>query len=73
MTDRRMITDRFLKSLRPAPRGQRIEVFDARVPGFGIRVSDSKDGDPARRGKAGRITLAAHRIARRVLRFEPRL
>ena len=57
MTDRRMITDRFLKSLRPAPRGQRIEVFDARVPGFGIRVSDSKDGDPARRGKAGRITF----------------
>ena len=37
MTDRRMITDRFLRSLRPAPRGQRIEVFDTRVPGFGIR------------------------------------
>jgi hypothetical protein len=44
-----MITDRFLRSLRPAPRGERIEVFDTRVPGFGIRVSDSKDADPARR------------------------
>ena len=53
MTDRRMITDRYLASLRPAPRGQRIEVFDTRVPGFGIRISDSKDADPARRGKAG--------------------
>ena len=57
MNDHRMITDRFLRSLRPAPRGQRIEVFDTRVPGFGIRVSDSKDSDPARRGKAGRITF----------------
>lgn len=57
MTDRRMITDRFLRSLRPAPRGERIEAFDTRVPGFGIRVSDSKDADPARRGKAGRITF----------------
>ena len=53
MTDRRMFTDRYLASLRPAPRGQRIEVFDTRVPGFGIRISDSKDADPARRGKAG--------------------
>ena len=59
MTDRRMFTDRFLRSLRPAPRGQRIEVFDARVPGFGIRVSDSdsKSADPARRRKAGRVTF----------------
>jgi hypothetical protein len=57
MADRRMITDRFLRSLRPAPRGERIEVFDTRVPGFGIRISDSKDADPARRGKAGRITF----------------
>ena len=55
-----MITDRFLKSLRPAPRGQRVEVFDARVPGFGIRISDSKDADPARRGKAGRITFVLY-------------
>jgi len=57
MADHRLITDRFLRSLRPAPRGQRVEVFDARVPGFGIRISDTKDSDPARRGKAGRISF----------------
>ena len=57
MADRRLITDRFLKSLPPAPRGQRVEVFDARLPGFGIRVSDTKDADPARRGKAGTISF----------------
>ena len=32
-------------------------MFDARLPGFGIRISDTKDADPARRGKAGRITF----------------
>ena len=57
MADRKLITDRFLKSLPPAPRGQRVEVFDARVPGFGIRISDTKDADPARRGKAGKISF----------------
>ena len=57
MADRKLITDRFLKSLPPAPRGQRVEVFDARVPGFGIRISDTKDVDPARRGKAGKISF----------------
>ena len=57
MADHRLLTDRFLSSLPPAPRGQRVEVFDARVPGFGIRISDTKDADPARRGKAGRITF----------------
>ena len=54
---RRLLTDRFLRSLPPAPRGQRVEVFDARLPGFGIRISDAKDADPARRGKAGKITF----------------
>jgi integrase len=54
---RRLLTDRFLRSLPPAPRGQRDEVFDARLPGFGIRISDAKDADPARRGKAGKITF----------------
>ena len=56
MTDRRMITDRLLRSLRPAPRGQRIEVFDTRVPGYGVVVPlllHSVDGDsmPALRTK----------------------
>jgi integrase len=57
MADRKLITDRYLRALPPAPRGQRIEVFDTRVPGFGIRISDTVDADPARRGKAGRITF----------------
>jgi integrase len=55
MADRRLITDRYLKSLPPARRGQRDEVWDSRVPGFGIRVTDAKDADPARRGKAAKI------------------
>ena len=53
MADHRLITDRYLRALPPAPNGQRVEVFDSRVPGFGIRISDTKDADPARRGKAG--------------------
>ena len=57
MADRRLLTDRFLRSLPPAPRGQRVEVFDARLPGFGIRVTDAVDADPSRRGKAGRISF----------------
>jgi hypothetical protein len=60
MADKRVLTDRFLRSLRPAPRGQRVEVYDARLSGFGIRVSDTKDEDPARRGKAGRITFVLY-------------
>jgi len=55
--NRRLLTDRFLRSLPPAPRGPRVEVFDARLPCFGIRISDAKDADPARRGKAGKITF----------------
>ena len=57
MADRKLITDRFLQiaatgTARPARRS-----FDARVPGFGIRISDTKDVDPARRGKAGKISF----------------
>jgi integrase len=57
MADRKLITDRLLKSLPPAPRGQRVELFDSRVPGFGIRVGDIVDADPSRRGKAGKISF----------------
>jgi hypothetical protein len=56
-SQRRLLTDRYLRSLPPARRGHRDEVFDARLPGFGIRISDTKDADPARRGKAGKITF----------------
>ena len=57
MADHRLLTDRFLKSIPPAPRGQRVEVFDSRVPGFGIRISDTVDADPSRRSKAGRVAF----------------
>jgi integrase len=57
MADKGLLTDRFLRSLPPAPRGHRVEVFDVRLPGFGIRISDTKDADPARRGKAGKVTF----------------
>ena len=32
-------------------------MWDSRLPGFGIRITDAKDADPARRGKAGKITF----------------
>jgi integrase len=57
---KRLLTDRFLRALPPAPRGQRIEHWDARLPGFGVRVHDTKDADPMRRGKAGRITFVLY-------------
>lgn len=60
MADRRLFTDRFLRSLPPAPPGQRVEVFDARLPGFGIRVSDLKDAEPSRRGKAAKISFVLY-------------
>jgi integrase len=37
---RRQITNATLKSLRPAPIGTRVEVFDSIVPQFGIRSTD---------------------------------
>jgi integrase len=32
-------------------------MFDSRVPGFGIRINDTVDADPTRRGKAGKISF----------------
>jgi integrase len=40
MVSKRDFTDRFLKSLRPAEAGKRVIIYDAQIPGFGIRVSD---------------------------------
>jgi integrase len=37
---RKVLTDRKLQSLKPAPKGSRYQVMDALVPGFGIRVTD---------------------------------
>jgi Arm DNA-binding domain len=60
MADKKLITDRYLRARPPAPPGQRVEVFDTRVPGFGIRISNTEDTDPARRGKAGKITFVLY-------------
>jgi integrase len=37
---KRRLTDRFVRSLRPAPRGKRIEHYDTVVQCFGVRVTD---------------------------------
>ena len=61
MADKRQINGRYLRSLRPAPAGTRIEVWDTTaVPGFGIRIYDIEDTNPARRGKAGRIAFVLY-------------
>lgn len=50
---RRLLTDRTLKALKPAPAGKRLDVMDAIVPGFGVRVTDKSDD----RGKAAQCTF----------------
>ena len=35
----RTLTDRIIKSIKPAPEGTRKQVMDALVPGFGVRVT----------------------------------
>jgi hypothetical protein len=57
VADRRFLTDRFLRSLPPAKRRHRNDIWDTSIPGFGVRVYDAKDNDPARRGKAGKISF----------------
>jgi hypothetical protein len=57
MADKRQLTDRFLKSLAPAKHGTRNDIWDSVVPTFGACIYDSKDADPSRRGKAGRIAF----------------
>jgi hypothetical protein len=37
---RRRFTDRFVRTLRPAPQGRRVEYWDSLVPSFGVRVTD---------------------------------
>ena len=38
---RKTLTDRTLKSLKPAARGKHYDLWDAVVPGLGVRVSDT--------------------------------
>jgi integrase len=40
MVSKRDFTDRFLKALRPAEAGKRVIIYDAQIPGFGIRTTD---------------------------------
>ncbi len=60
MADRRLLTDRYLRALPPSPRGQRLEIWDSRVRGFGVRVSDIVDANPSRRGRAGKISFVLY-------------
>ncbi len=45
MVAKRDFTDRFLKSIKPAEPGKRPIIWDAQVPGFGIRVTDKCRAD----------------------------
>jgi integrase len=38
--EKRNITDKFVRSLKPAPSGKRFEQFDKAIPSFGVRVTD---------------------------------
>ena len=76
---RRTLNDRIIKSLKPAKAGQRLEVWDALVPGLGVRVTDRGtksfvlvtrypgSDNPARRalGGYGEITLEQARTKAR--------
>jgi integrase len=45
MVAKRDFTDRFLKAIKPAEAGKRVIIWDAQIPGFGIRVTDKSTGD----------------------------
>jgi integrase len=67
MPAKRDFTDRFLKSVKPAPAGKRIIHWDAQVSGFGIRVSDkSHSGDIGSFVLVGRMPGKASPTARRI-------
>jgi Arm DNA-binding domain len=65
-----LLTDRFIKSLKPAPAGTRVTTWDSAVPSFAVRTTDAgsasfivmrriRGGKPIRRtiGVAWRIPL----------------
>jgi integrase len=56
-TQKVLLTDRFLKGLKAAPQGKRVTIWDAVVPGFGVRVSDRADAG----GKAKGISFIVMR------------
>src|SRR5687768_13731919 len=38
---KQLLTDRTLRALKPAPQGKRVVVWDAALPSFGVRVTDT--------------------------------
>ncbi|MCW2285681.1 integrase [Rhodoblastus acidophilus] len=55
------LTDRFLRALRPAPKGQRLDIWDAGLPNFGVRVTDATDD----KGRASQVSfIVMRRIGR---------
>jgi hypothetical protein len=84
---KRVLNDRIIKAIKPAAAGKRVEVWDALVPGLGIRVTDTGTksfvlvaryggaDNPARRalGSYGALTLEqARNKAREWLALIPR-
>lgn len=51
------LTDRTLRALRPAPAGQRLDIWDAGLPNFGVRVTDAADD----KGKASQVSFIVMR------------
>jgi integrase len=76
MKAKRTLTDRAIRALKPAPAGKRVLVWDAQVPGLGVRITDTGqrtfvlvvrypgDHNPSPRalGSYGAMTLEAARI-----------
>jgi integrase len=58
-TQKTLLTDRFIKSLKPASEGKRVTVWDSAIPGFGVRVSDRAD-------KAGKAAGVSYIVMRRL-------
>jgi integrase len=75
MRAKKVLTDRAIQALKPAPTGKRLLIWDAQVPGLGVRVTDTGqktfvlvvrypgDRNPAPRalGGYGAMTLEAAR------------
>ena len=63
MSSRRCFTDRMVKALKPAPEGERLEIYDTIVPGLMLRVTDkgakSYAVNARWKGKAGKRTIGS--------------
>lgn len=67
MAGKRDFTDRFLKAIKPAAPEKRVILYDAQVPGFGIRVSDrSSEGNRGSFVLVARFPGSSNPTARRI-------